>query len=396
MRRTSSTQPAAAPEPRACVVCGSYAGPQAFASKLDICGLGPVDFAIRCCAACGMTQQDPGVPAETLERQYRLFSNYTQFSKGPPPLSPSTARMLGLVSAHGVAPGRLYEIGAATGAALWHFRRAGWTVGGCDPSALAVDQAWTFNGVTLDLGDERDVLSRQGRLDLVSLSHVLEHLVDPLASLSRIRDALAPGGLLMFEVPCLTAPQLNPPGLYTLEHLNYFDETSLANLLAMAGFSMIEALTTLDHWPFPVITVLARQATPQDTPRNGFAQAWAFCEAYAVRDQALWTGVDARIAAAVAPGEPVSIWGAGVHTSMLLARTGLERHARVAAITDRDSQKHGHALAGHTVVAPDQALALGGKVLVSSYFSEAEIAAGLAASGVAPERVVRLHTPRTR
>jgi SAM-dependent methyltransferase len=391
MRQNRSTITVEHPAPRACVVCGSHEGPEVFSTRLDICGLGPVAFAIRCCAGCGMTQQDPAVAPETLERQYRLFSNYTQFRKGPPPLSPSTARMLALTARHRLVPGRIYEIGAATGAALWHFRRAGWSVAGCDPSALAVDQAWTFNRITLDLGDERDVLGRQGRLDLVSLSHVLEHLADPLASLRRMRDALGPGGMLLFEVPCLIAPQLNPPGLYTLEHLNYFDETSLANLLAMAGFSIVEANTTLDHWPFPVITILARQADPKPDPRNAFAEAWAFCESYAVRDCALWAAVEARIKAVIALGEPVSIWGAGVHTSMLLARTSLAQHAAIAAITDRDSQKHGHLIGGHPVVPAAEALALGGKVVVSSYYSEAEIAADLIASGLAPERVVRLH-----
>ena len=380
---------------RACVVCGGREGPEIFRSDLDICGLGRVAFGVRCCGDCGMVQQDPVVPAETLVRQYSLFSNYTQFSAGDPPLLSSTARMLELAARHRLAPGRIYEIGAATGSALWHFRNYGWDVGGCDPSAKAVEQALAFNRIALDVGDEAATLGGQSDVDLITLSHVLEHLEDPAASLARIRLALAPSGMLMFEVPCLAEPQINPPGLFTLEHLNYFDRTSLANLLARTGFEIVEAVVTRDHWPFPVITVLARQTEADGAlRREGFGEAMAFCETYVARDAALWDAVDRRLRGAVAPGEPVAIWGAGVHTSMLLARTGLETHARVAAITDRDTQKLGHRLGAQTVVSPEAALGLGGKVIVSSYFSEAEIAAGLIGSGVAAERVVRLHHAR--
>jgi len=375
---------------RPCVVCGGGEGPEVFGSCLDICGLGEVAFAIRCCADCGMVQQDPAVTPETLARQYSLFSNYTQFGGGEPPLWPSTARMLALAGR--LPPGRVYEIGAATGAALWHFRKAGWQVGGCDPSVRAVEQAKAFNGVDLDVGGEETALPGRRDVDLIAMSHVLEHLADPLASLARMRASLAPSGMLLVEVPCLAEPQINPPGLFTLEHLNYFSEASLAHLLARAGFVVAEAVATSDHWPFPVITVLAGRADVAEVPgRAGFEDSIAFLDAYLARDAALWAGVDQRIRQQIAPGSPVAIWGAGVHTSMVLARTGLADHARIAAITDRDTQKHGHRLGAHAVIAPQAALSLGGKVVVSSYFSEAEIAASLVGSGVAPERIVRLH-----
>lgn len=381
------------PPPRACVVCGSLDGPLVFDTQLDICGLGKVGFGIRCCAGCGMVQQDPAVPAETLARQYALFSNYTQFSGGEPPLLASTRRMLDLAA--GISPGRVYEIGAAAGAALWHFRKAGWTVGGCDPSAKAVAQAWDFNGVRLEVGDEEAALPLVAGADLITLSHVLEHLEDPRASLARIRRALAPSGMLMFEVPCLAAPEANPPGLFTLEHLNYFSETSLAALLARAGFEVVEAVVTADHWPFPVITMLARKTDGASPPADdAVASALDFCDAYVARDAGLWAAVDARIYCKLAPGEPVVVWGAGVHTSMLLERTGLAEHVCIAAITDRDPQKHGHRLGAYEVIAPEQALGLGARVVVSSYFSETEIAAGLIASGLSPERVFRLHHRR--
>lgn len=380
---------------RPCVICDADAGPQVFESRLDICGLGPVTFCIRCCAACGMVQQSPAVSGEVLAQQYRLFSNYTQFDQGDPPLSAPAARMLALLERRGIAPGRVYDVGAATGAALWHFRRRGWTVSGCDPSPKAVEQASLRNAVTLDLGDEHETLAALADVDLITFSHVIEHLFHPRETLARARRALAPSGLLLFEVPCLAAPEINPPGLFMLEHLSYFDEASVRNLMAATGFETLDSEVTVDNWPFPVITVLARRA-PGDAPAaplvSGFDAARDFCDRYAATDDAAWARSDARLRAAIAPGEAVCVWGAGIHTSTLLERTSLATHARLIAITDRDEQKHGHALGPHRIAPPDEVLALGGKVVISSYVSEAAIARALLGAGLPPERIVRLYT----
>lgn len=380
---------------RPCVICDADEGPQVFGSQLDICGLGAVTFGIRCCGACGMVQQSPAVSAEVLAQQYRLFSNYTQFDQGDPPLSAPAARMLALVERRRVAPGRVYDVGAATGAALWHFRRRGWAVSGCDPSPKAVEQARLSNGITLDLGDEHEALPPLADMDLITFSHVIEHLFHPRQTLARARRALAPDGLLLFEVPCLAAPETNPPGLFMLEHLSYFDPVSVQNLLAATGFEALDSEVTLDNWPFPVITVLARR-TPDDAPTpslaSGLSAARDFCDRYAAADDAAWARSDARLRAALAPGEAVCVWGAGVHTSTLLERTSLATHARLVAITDRDQQKHGHDLGPYRVVPPDEVLALGVKIVISSYVSEAAIARALLAGGVPPERIIRLYT----
>lgn len=337
--------------------------------------------------------QDPAISPAAMMRQYSMFSNYTAFD-GDPPLTPSAARMLSAVEAAGLAAGRVFDIGAATGSMLWHFRQRGWAVSGCDPSPLAAAQARALNGVELAVGTGEETLAETCGLDLITMSHVLEHIYDPPALLATVRAALGDEGRLLIEVPCLTAPERNPPGLFAVEHINYFDAASLENLLRISGFAVEQARVELNHFPFPTITVLAAKAKP--APREAIAgaagQAMAFCRDYLVLEQASWDALDARMAAAVGEGEPVYIWGAGVHTSMLLARTGLARRAEIVAATDRDPQKHGHALGRVPVVPPAEALESGRKIIISSYVSEAAIANGLKAAGVADRRIVRLYT----
>jgi hypothetical protein len=180
--------------------------------------------------------------------------------------------MLRCVETEGVRPGYIYDVGASTGSMLWHFREHGWTVGGCDLSAKAVEQAKALNDITVDPGSDEDTLADRRSIDLITFSHVLEHIYDPPTTLRRVHDALTDDGLLMFEVPCLAAPEINPPGLFMMEHINYFDESSIENLLGRTGFQTLQATVTLDHFPFPVITVLARARGNGDrTPRSSAA-----------------------------------------------------------------------------------------------------------------------------
>lgn len=378
---------------RICFICGAAGGVAAFDHDFSVCGLGRVRYALRCCEGCGLTLQDPAISPDTMMRQYAMFSNYLAYGAGDPPLSPTAGRMLALLASARISPGRVYDIGASTASMLWHFRKHGWSVGGCDLSEVAVNQAKTLNDIELDHGDCEQTLAARRGIDLVTLSHVLEHIYDPVSVLRKARGALADGGHLLFEVPCLIEPDRNPAGLFTMEHVNFFERNSIQNLLILVGFDLARAVVTLDHFPYPVITVLGRKAEPGHPPRvrNNQPENLAFLRAYDAVEQKRWDAVDARVRGALQAGEPIYVWGAGIHTSMLLARTSIDRHARIQGITDRDAQKHGHRLADHPVVEPAAALESGHKIVISSYVSEVAIADGLERQGLASDRIVRLY-----
>ena len=88
-----------------------------------------------------------------------------------------------------------------------------------------------------------EVLPQMERgLDLIVLSHVLEHLLDPHTILRLIHASLAPGGVLYIEVPNIPveslllypdhvwAPRFDEP------HITFFSVSTLRNLLESAGF----------------------------------------------------------------------------------------------------------------------------------------------------------------
>lgn len=78
-----------------------------------------------------------------------------------------------------------------------------------------------------------------GRIRAVFLSHVFEHILDPVAALVKLREMLAPGGWLFIEVP-----DVMEPGVFGLDyffrdfHLFYYSENTLSSLLTRTEFEV--------------------------------------------------------------------------------------------------------------------------------------------------------------
>ena len=83
------------------------------------------------------------------------------------------------------------------------------------------------------------------KFDLVILSHVLEHVVNPVAFLKKIRSHLADEGLLYIEVPSLEGV-LDGKYYYDLAryfqnaHVSHFSSDSLENVMGIAGFKGLQ------------------------------------------------------------------------------------------------------------------------------------------------------------
>ncbi len=377
-----------------CPLCGAKSGVEVQGQDLALAGLGRARIGFGCCGACGHIHQVRRASDALLARHYAAYSNYTCFDPEAARAAPAgnlTRRLLTLAQAR--APkGVAYEVGCATGYHLHHFKRAGWDVGGCDPSAKAVAQAKEIYGIDIDCGMDAQAMPARRDLAVVMYSHVLEHMTDPIASLRLAHAALKDDGVVLLEVPCATAPQLVAPGWFTLEHLHYFSQHSLTNLLAAAGFAPVEFRIAFKAELYPVIAAVAVKSGAPAAPKPdalAVAQARAFLTALVAHDDALWGKTAQRLACVKGP---VYVWGAGVHTAQLFDRTPI--YGQVKGIIDRDAQKWGSVMADHAIISPDDFFARGEDmpVVISSFAAEAQIAGSLAQAGIAARNIVRLYT----
>jgi SAM-dependent methyltransferase len=97
--------------------------------------------------------------------------------------------------------GRLLEIGCGPGFLLDAFRKLGWEVAGLEISPFAVRHAREQLHLSVELGDVEPDRFPERRFEMVFMGDVVEHLPDPLASLTTVRRWLVPGGIAIIAVP---------------------------------------------------------------------------------------------------------------------------------------------------------------------------------------------------
>ena len=96
---------------------------------------------------------------------------------------------------------RALEVGCGAGTLMVRLQRGGWNIEGVERDPVAVDVARPRTRCAIWEGDFFEIALPQRQYDLVVLSHVLEHVPDPIRALKRIKDLLAPDGRVVLFYP---------------------------------------------------------------------------------------------------------------------------------------------------------------------------------------------------
>jgi 2-polyprenyl-3-methyl-5-hydroxy-6-metoxy-1,4-benzoquinol methylase len=144
-------------------------------------------------------------------------------------------------------PGRLLEVGCATGTFLRKMASAGWQVEGIESSVAAAAEARS-TGLTVHTGRIESAPEPSHPFDLAVAWMALEHLHQPVAALEKVAAWTKPRGWLALSVPDAGAVEAAVFGSswYALDlprHLYHFDRHTLARLLQKTGWRIERIIT---------------------------------------------------------------------------------------------------------------------------------------------------------
>lgn len=155
----------------------------------------------------------------------------------------------------------LLDVGCGNGDFLEIAAEMGWKAEGVelDPRAVAVARG---RGLIVYQGSIEYLENRSDAYDVITLSHVIEHVHDPLKLLASCFRLLKPGGHLWLETPNLDAVGHTRYGRHWLaldppRHLILFTWASLRSALCDAGFVSV---SPLPRRPLTVRTFSASEA----------------------------------------------------------------------------------------------------------------------------------------
>src|SRR5207237_77592 len=131
------------------------------------------------------------------------------------------------------------DVGCGAGYMLSLFRDRGFDVHGIDQSPAMIENLRTTYGIE-GVAGSFEAATAGGPYDLVTCVTVLEHMLDPGATIETLAAVLAAEGFAYIEVPDAEFPRAEMvPDHLAFEHLFHFTERTLGRLLELGGFEIV-------------------------------------------------------------------------------------------------------------------------------------------------------------
>jgi SAM-dependent methyltransferase len=239
-----------------CAACGSAGlrehmrvrgdlGPEGLIPTTDQFGTALGD--IVKCPACGHMQIDPMPPDEVLAQAYEVAESgdYIDEEAGQ---RETARRALDRIEAHATKTGAILDLGCWVGFLLSEANNRGWECKGVEPSRFGSQYARERLGLDVVTADLFDAPLPAGHFDAVTMGDVIEHLPEPGDALGRIRELLAPGGVVWLAIPDAGSRLARAMGKRWWSvlptHVQYFTRGSISTLLTRSGFDVLEVDTT--------------------------------------------------------------------------------------------------------------------------------------------------------
>lgn len=212
-------------------------------------------FTVVKCTSCGLMRTSPRPTPDTMGFYYP--DNYGPYvGTRVQPAKPKTASWLrkmlrpvfrlvfnfNTTILPPIAPGRMLEIGCASGAYLHHMAGEGWKVQGIEFSEKAAQTAAQL-GYRVHAGPLETAPQPEEAFDLIVGWMVLEHLHDPIACLRKLHGWAKPGAWLVLSVPNAGSFEFSifKDKWYALQlptHLHHFTPQTLENILQITGWKL--------------------------------------------------------------------------------------------------------------------------------------------------------------
>ncbi len=217
----------------------------------------PDHLSVMECSTCKTIYVSPAPDEKSLER---FYTQYHQLYFAPSLPAPSPTRSthkkrsflsnklksfdlrLARITQYTALEGKVtLDVGCGRGKLMGLLMSMGAQVYGVDPDQGAVDYA-KASGFSAVWQGGVDTIDPSLDFDLITISDVIEHPLDPTSLLLECAKRLKPSGLIMIWTPNADHARVDPEGVMFrihLEHMQYFSEASLKTLCHKAALTVL-------------------------------------------------------------------------------------------------------------------------------------------------------------
>lgn len=346
-------------------------------------GGGMYEQEICTCDHCGFAWVSNPIPQSFLDDYYKYMSKYeNEDSIGKQDFSHKKMfkRQFDFINCLVSDYNSILDIGAATGENLSLYKACGKDVTGIEPSSQ--NKIYAFEKYKIKMYDMtfEEYYEKRGErqnYDLVFLSHTIEHIVEVRGFIDKV--AKIASKYIFIEIPFLEnqGKGLEPFGLFTNEHVNYFTINSLTCLMNEVGFHLIKGNIEFNIGGivpgYPTLVTLWSRGRVAHKKNEILSIPSASKLVRDYVDMSL-VGLERinRIIDSISDREKLAVWGTGTHTYRLLGMTKLG-NKNIVKFYDSDKKKQGLTMLGKKIQPFDIADLKRGEVetiFISSFGSE--------------------------
>lgn len=221
------------------------------------------------CKRCGLIYQNPKLEEKNLEEIYRH-----EFRSIEPPdyyLQASSNEAMekvnwieGFLDSKGEATRKVLDIGCSAGTLLQEFKRRKWQTFGVEPNLIFAHYAKN-NGIEVEVGFFNKKTFDNQKFDLITTSHVLEHIPDPIGFLELAKRKLKREGYIFVEIP-----DIYRPDVFGGAHFYVFSKNTLIRCLLNAGFKVVE----FDKVPRGIRMLASGDGTQKEVPVDDYREVY--------------------------------------------------------------------------------------------------------------------------
>lgn len=364
---------------RACQACGNSTAETIYTNNLALLDGLDMSYTLSRCKQCGFHFANY-LPSENQYSEY--YSRLSKYDSQPHVSTLDQYRADAAVDIFKKRFGRdiaILDIGCGSGVFLAALRDAGFhNLNGIDPAPQSSNRALELFGLKNihqgSLQNAIDLVDFSG-VDLVCLMAVLEHLPELRRDLKKLLTQLRKGAMLMVEVPALDlfdANRSEPFGELSIEHIQYFQVSSLHNMFASLGAKVVETalleLGDINSGALFALIEIEENVSPIINHEDP-----SVMDTYLTKSELRWLEALENV-----PTTSFILYGAGSHSARLLPRLNSQQKLNLMAVIDGNTNLHGKKI-GDWLVEPPEALSKYPNipVLISSWRSENIIAQNL-------------------
>ena len=381
---------------RSCLF-GHHNSRKILSENLRMFSFGERKLVFSICNKCGFIYQSTTVSPKEMSNYYeKSIVAFDNLYKPTQDKIKSVNRHINTIKDEiNIFPKSVLEISCLNSYVLKTFKKNGTKViEGLEPSKIISDGLKKKDKIKIhNTSIEKFIFKKN--YDLIILTHVLEHLYDPLKVLKKCFKRQKNDQYVLLEVPLFDNVESYPNGTFFLEHLSYFSENNFLKLIELSGYKTVYVSKTFESTVLPFITVIAKKINEKKSNANlwfnnfksfkslshtsfkskkienkDFPKQFTNTKKFLKINSALWKKIDKKIKN-FDKKKPIYIYGAGFHASQLLHYTNIEQYFKVEGFIDSSKAKEGSYIGKYKILNPSsKEIKNNCNILICSNYSE--------------------------